>query len=206
MQIIDNGSKKSLGQHGYCGQYYKEKVHYVSISNNITIFVKGFEGVQKKNDWNLSVRYKFIPKLVLETDTNDGVVSNDSNCEYYFDNCDATKCVVRSPNFPAMYPRNMSCTYYIKQTRIPWGKHALIQLSQHNPYKMMIRYRSYHWPVTVDNEPKLWTDCDADIIKVHDGSTVSDPIIAQFCDSGPLEPIVSRGSRLTIAFQSLHFA
>lgn len=208
MQIVEGNSISIFdGKHGYCGQYYKEKVHYLSHSNNITIWVTGFEGHQKKRyNWYLSVRYKFIKNLPIEDDRNHGITLNQSACEYYLTNCDTSNCVVRSPNFPGMYPRNLFCKYIIRQIDIPVGKHALIEISQRNPFKMMVRYRSYHWPVTVDDEPKLWTDCDADIVTVHDGSSTADPILAQFCDSGPLEPLISRGPQMTIAFRSVNFA
>ena len=36
-----------------------------------------------------------------------------TQCNYKLDNCSQRKCVVRSPHYPGLYPRNLACSYHI---------------------------------------------------------------------------------------------
>lgn len=52
-------------------------------------------------------------------------------CSRIFSDCDQQKsCRLQSPNFPGLYPRNLTCYYAVRQHAIPEGKYALIGIQQ----------------------------------------------------------------------------
>lgn len=51
-------------------------------------------------------------------------------CSRIFSDCDRNKCRLQSPNFPGLYPRNLTCYYAVRQHPVPSNKHALISIRQ----------------------------------------------------------------------------
>ena len=53
-----------------------------------------------------------------------GRLVHNSQCHYKLDNCSQRKCLVRSPHYPGMYPRNLTCSYhvFVLPSEIPSGK------------------------------------------------------------------------------------
>lgn len=51
-------------------------------------------------------------------------------CSRIFSDCDKKACRLQSPNFPGVYPRNLTCYYAVRQHEVPPGKHALIIMRQ----------------------------------------------------------------------------
>ena len=49
-----------------------------------------------------------------------------TQCDYKLDNCSQRKCLVRSPHYPGLYPRNLTCSYHIfvLPGEVPSGKQA----------------------------------------------------------------------------------
>jgi len=45
-------------------------------------------------------------------------------CSRIFSDCDKKHCRLQSPNFPGVYPRNLTCYYAVRQHEIPPGKSA----------------------------------------------------------------------------------
>lgn len=60
-------------------------------------------------------------------------------CDRVLDRCDTRPCRVQSPNFPGVYPRNVTCYYRIEQRGVPRGKHALLAVRQRNTHKIHIK-------------------------------------------------------------------
>lgn len=48
------------------------------------------------------------------------------------ENCSKKPCKIQSPNYPGIYPRNVSCHYRVREKNVPEGKHALITVRQAN--------------------------------------------------------------------------
>nr|CAI5855401.1 unnamed protein product [Callosobruchus analis] len=48
-------------------------------------------------------------------------------CSRIFSDCDRKHCRLQSPNFPGIYPRNLTCYYAVRQHEIPPGKWARLQ-------------------------------------------------------------------------------
>lgn len=61
-------------------------------------------------------------------------------CSRIFSDCDKKHCRLQSPNFPGVYPRNLTCYYAVRQHEVPTGKHALITVRQ--PKGQLIYIRS----------------------------------------------------------------
>lgn len=64
-------------------------------------------------------------------------------CSRIFSDCDRNECRLQSPNFPGMYPRNLTCYYAIRQQSIPPNKHALISIRQKNGQLLSIQSIQY---------------------------------------------------------------
>jgi len=61
-------------------------------------------------------------------------------CSRIFSNCDKKRCVLQSPNYPGLYPRNLTCYYAIRQHAIPYGQQALISITQ--PYSRLVSIKT----------------------------------------------------------------
>lgn len=61
-------------------------------------------------------------------------------CSRIFSNCDKKRCVLQSPNYPGLYPRNLTCYYAIRQHAIPYGHQALISITQ--PYSRLVSIKT----------------------------------------------------------------
>lgn len=48
-------------------------------------------------------------------------------------------CRIRSPNFPGMYPRNLTCKYHIHHRPPPTGLHAMLVIRQPVGQKMYLK-------------------------------------------------------------------
>jgi hypothetical protein len=59
---------------------------------------------------------------------------SDSRCR-----CDSRACRLQSPNYPGVYPRNVTCYYRVEQKRAPPGHRALLAVSQRNSHKIHIK-------------------------------------------------------------------
>lgn len=61
-------------------------------------------------------------------------------CSRIFSDCDKKRCVLQSPNYPGLYPRNLTCYYAIRQHSIPYGHQALISITQ--PYSRLVSIKT----------------------------------------------------------------
>ena len=63
-------------------------------------------------------------------------------CSRLFTDCDRKTCRLQSPNFPGIYPRNLTCYYAVRQHEVPEGKQALIAVRQPEGQLVAIRSQS----------------------------------------------------------------
>ena len=63
-------------------------------------------------------------------------------CSRIFSDCDRKPCRLQSPNFPGVYPRNLTCYYAVRQHDVPPGKQALIVVRQPKGQLVAIRSQS----------------------------------------------------------------
>lgn len=70
------------------------------------------------------------PILGIAPDYHLGDLISGTYCSRIFSDCDRRACRLQSPNFPGVYPRNLTCYYAVRQHDVPPGKHALITVRQ----------------------------------------------------------------------------
>ncbi|XP_033606214.1 uncharacterized protein LOC111861304, partial [Cryptotermes secundus] len=132
-------------------------------------------------------------------------------CSRLFTDCDRKACRLQSPNFPGIYPRNLTCYYAVRQHEVPEGKQALIAVRQPKGQLVAIRSQSaLYGPSSQQQqhrsrELKVWSECDdvQDYVTVYDGYTTRDAILLKFCGGGePVPEAVSSGPELLVEFTS----
>uniref|UniRef100_W8C8T0 CUB domain-containing protein n=1 Tax=Ceratitis capitata TaxID=7213 RepID=W8C8T0_CERCA len=140
-------------------------------------------------------------------------------CSRIFSDCDRKACRLQSPNFPGIYPRNLTCYYAVRQHEVPHGKHAMILVKQTKGNLIWISSQdtgtnSKPPPSTVEKEKKFeprlktWSECDniQDYVTVYDGYTTRDPIVLKFCGGGQAVPqATSSGPELLVEFTTSPF-
>lgn len=138
-------------------------------------------------------------------------------CSRIFTNCDKKACRLQSPNFPGIYPRNLTCYFAVRQHDVPPGKHAFIVISQPKGNLVWISTEAATGLVasaTSDKDKKYrprlhtWNECDSiqDYITVYDGYTTRDPVILKLCGGGEAVPAaISSGPELLVEFTTSPF-
>ncbi|KAK7085285.1 hypothetical protein SK128_027934 [Halocaridina rubra] len=130
-----------------------------------------------------------------------------SFCDKYFENCDKKNCKLQSPNFPGMYPRNLTCYFHIRQTRIPDGKVALVSVLQRNPHLIYIKDKNTPH-MSKERQLAVGNACHTlhDYLVIFDGNTTRAPVLAQICKGGaPLSAITASGPDLLLLFHASPF-
>lgn len=126
-------------------------------------------------------------------------------CSRIFSDCDRRRCRLQSPNFPGVYPRNLTCYYAVRQHEVPPDKHALITVRQTKGQLISIRSQAALYGTVSTRELKVWNACDdvQDYVTVYDGYTTRDPVILKFCGGGEAVPeAVSSGHELLVEFST----
>lgn len=121
-----------------------------------------------------------------------GEVVPGSYCSRNFYDCYRNKCKIQSPNYPGMYPRNVTCFYSIRQKVVPKCKHAMISIKQINNFKLQIkRSLADHQGLTpniVDNSSDSATHSEEDARQTYLDSTSLDHYYLEFRDNAPAHP------------------
>uniref|UniRef100_A0A336KH36 CSON011022 protein n=1 Tax=Culicoides sonorensis TaxID=179676 RepID=A0A336KH36_CULSO len=135
-------------------------------------------------------------------------------CSRIFSDCDKKACRLQSPNFPGVYPRNLTCYYAVRQHEVPPGKHALIIMRQPKGNLIWINSETQATIKSKSDKDKFvpkihtWDECDnvQDYVTVYDGYTTRDPIIMKFCGGGQALPAsISSGPELLVEFTTSPF-
>lgn len=102
--------------------------------------------IQQEIPFEFRIRYKFLSQseAVVRYGTSSdlfdlGRVSPGTYCTRQFEECYRNKCRLQSPNYPGMYPRNVTCYWTIRQKTVPTCKHAMIAVSQDNSHKSLVK-------------------------------------------------------------------
>lgn len=102
--------------------------------------------IQQEIPFEFRIRYKFLSQseaVVRYGSSSDlfdlGRVSPGTYCTRQFEECYRNKCRLQSPNYPGMYPRNVTCYWTIRQKTVPTCKHAMISVSQENSHKSLVK-------------------------------------------------------------------
>ncbi|KAG8242076.1 hypothetical protein J6590_072970 [Homalodisca vitripennis] len=131
-------------------------------------------------------------------------------CSRVFTDCNRKDCRLQSPNYPGVYPRNLTCYYAIRQQEVPPGKYALISVRQPKGQLVNIRsqaalYARANQQPNQSRQLKVWKDCDEvqDYVTVYDGYTTRDPVLLKFCGGGVAVPeAISSTHELLVEFST----
>ncbi|XP_026688644.1 LOW QUALITY PROTEIN: uncharacterized protein LOC103523051 [Diaphorina citri] len=197
MQISELGRPYTGGS--WCGAASSYAVYYTETSTvTITVRLHHF-GVHNTTPFEFALRYKFLRNeeaaarfgtatAVIER----GEVVPGSYCSRNFYDCYRNKCKIQSPNYPGMYPRNVTCFYSIRQKVVPKCKHAMISIKQINNFKLQIkRSLTDHQGLTpniVDNSSDSATHSEEDARQTYLDSTSLDHYYLEFRDNAPAHP------------------
>lgn len=128
----------------------KKNVHFPPISPRTlpaspTTKRDNFQGLPAETDTILHFFFVVVfatnsprygaPNELLEL----GRVTPGTYCTRQYDECYRKKCRLQSPNYPGMYPRNVTCYWTIRQKVVPTCKHAMVAISQENEHKALVK-------------------------------------------------------------------
>lgn len=216
MQIAE--LSRPLGQGFWCGTSWGSNVYY-SETSAVTLLLRVFNLTESPTDDNqggpnaeeavlLRLSYRFLRRtqaiLRYGPPYNPyylGKAIRRTFCDKYFDDCDSKPCRLQSPNFPGLYPRNLTCQYKVHQTTAPPGKVALVQVKQDNPHLVYVKDRnSPH--LKRDRQLALDDNCNVlqDFLVIYDGNTTDAPVIMKICKGGPLSSVTASGPNILVAF------
>ncbi|CAG9759748.1 unnamed protein product [Ceutorhynchus assimilis] len=140
LQITESNRPQVGGS--WCGTSWGPVMYY-SETKSIIIHVNLYKLSKIENGYNFDYRmeYKFLRKkaaivryggsppilffnVSLPTTTPEpeyylGELIAGTYCSRIFSDCDKKHCRLQSPNFPGIYPRNLTCYYAVRQHEIP---------------------------------------------------------------------------------------
>ena len=209
---------RPLGQGFWCGTSWGSNVYY-SETSAVNLILRVFNLTETPSSENqggpnveeavlLRLSYRFFRKseAVLRYGSPRrpfylGKTVRRTFCDRFFENCDQKICKLQSPNFPGIYPRNLTCSFIVHQPTSPPGKVALVRIKQDNPHMVYIKDRnSPH--LKRDRQLALEENCDVlhDFVVVHDGNSTKSPILLKACKGGQLSPITASGPDILVYF------
>ena len=92
----------------------------------------------------------------------------------------ATNGTVQSPSYPQRYPRNVICSYFIKNP-IP-------------RYRIRIKFNNF--------ELQGGSSCQYDYVEVYDGESTQSRILGTYCGTSTPPTLIATGNRVLVVFKS----
>ncbi|XP_046614691.1 uncharacterized protein LOC124302497 isoform X1 [Neodiprion virginianus] len=209
MTIREIGRPPTGGQ--WCGSAWGYTVYYSETpSINLTLFLSRLseQGVGYNFDFKLS--YKFLRRSEAHLRYGNstmatwrGELVNGTYCDRILTRCDTRACRLQSPNYPGVYPRNVTCYYRVEQMRAPPGHRALLAVSQRNSHKIHIKDQI----VKYDRSQRIlrvWDQCNVvqDYLTVYDGGSTSDRVLVRLCGGDAVPDIVSSHNTMLLEFHT----
>ncbi|XP_053648958.2 uncharacterized protein [Cherax quadricarinatus] len=222
MQIEELSRPLNAGY--WCGASWGHNVYY-SETSAVTVMLRVFNRLEEDPQANpaafspqesimLRISYRFFRKeravLRYGAPYNPSYRGEDipnSFCDKNFENCDKKNCKIQSPNYPGLYPRNLTCHYHVRQTRVPDGKLPLIRIYQRNPHLIYIKDRNAPH-LSRERQMRVGSACHVlhDYLVAFDGSSTRAAVLATLCKGGaPLSGITSSGPDLFLVFHASPF-
>ncbi|CAH2090673.1 unnamed protein product [Euphydryas editha] len=212
MQLSELGRPFTGGS--WCGSAEGVALYY-SETATVTVSVKLFR-TRLGEPFGFRLRYKFLAQRdaivrfgALEAPLERGAVSPGTYCTRTYEECHRKSCRLQSPNYPGMYPRNVTCYWSLRQKDIPTCKHAMISVRQEYSHKMQIK-RSISMASLnkTGRAVRAWRECtgERDRLIFYDGASTDDPVLVEYCGGDWLPPVTSRGPEMLVAFHSSPFS
>ncbi|KAK9883390.1 hypothetical protein WA026_001565 [Henosepilachna vigintioctopunctata] len=191
----------------WCGSAWGYSVYYSETSNvNMTLMLSKLSQQESSGyAFEFKLSYKFLrlsdARIRYGNATRKsyrGKLAVGTYCDRLLEGCSKRSCRIQSPNYPGIYPRNVSCHFKVRERNVPAGKHALISVRQDN----------FHYKESVpkfdnsDKAFKIWDQCNMmqDYIEILDGWGASATMLAHLCSGETMPQIVSSGPELMIKF------
>lgn len=200
----------------WCGSSNMHNVYYSETNTvSVTIHVpeKQYNMIIEDKEFRTRVLYKFLlsaEAVVRYGPWNSakylGFARPSSICDKVFDSCDRRKCRIQSPNYPGMYPRNITCQYVIRQATVPYGRHALVSVGQPQTGHVHIR----HTDATKCDKTlqlRLGSECDVvgDTLNIYEMDKDKKRLLLRFCGGGIVPRVTASGAELLLVFQTSAF-
>ncbi|XP_023246142.1 uncharacterized protein LOC106639496 [Copidosoma floridanum] len=206
MSISEEGRPPTGGQ--WCGSAWGYTVYYSETrSINLTLYLSWLPGQGNNYNFDFKLSYKFLKRSEAHLrygnssmSTWRGELVNATYCDRVFTRCDQRACRLQSPNYPGVYPRNVTCYYRIEQKRAPPGHRALLAVSQRNSHKIHIKDQVNKYD-TSRRTLRVWDQCNVvqDYLTVYDGGSTSDRVLVRLCGGDAVPDVV--GSRDTMLLE-----
>ncbi|XP_066996199.1 uncharacterized protein [Anabrus simplex] len=214
MQLSELGRPFTGGS--WCGSSSGYAVYY-SETSTVTASIKLFPSpLHADTPFEFQLRYKFVGRdeAVVRFGSagaplERGEVVPGTYCSRNFYECYRKRCRLQSPNYPGMYPRNVTCYLTLRQKTVPNCKHAMISVRQDSEHKVQIKravnLASFNKTGRI---LRAWRDCtgERDHLIFYDGASTDDPVLVKFCGGDWLPRVVSRGPEMLVAFHSSPFS
>lgn len=138
---------------------------------NVLLFL--LQGIGYTFDFKLNYRFlrraEASLRFGLSNDVERGVLVPGTYCDRVFTRCDVRKCRLQSPNFPGVYPRNVTCRYVVVQQRVPDGAHATVTVRQPDSRRVHVKDRIVQYERS-QRVLRLGDQCNV----IHDHLTIYD--------------------------------
>lgn len=214
MQLTEMGRPYTGGS--WCGSSTGYAVYY-SETSTVTVSIKLFHSPHHAaSPFEFRLRYKFVShdEAIVRFGSvgaplERGEVVPGTYCSRNYYECYRKRCRLQSPNYPGMYPRNVTCYLTLRQKTIPNCKHAMISVRQESEHKMQIKRAVTMASLNKTGRAlRAWRDCtgERDHLIFYDGSSTDDPVLVKFCGGDWLPKVVSRGPEMLVAFHSSPFS
>ncbi|XP_041987452.1 uncharacterized protein LOC121739170 [Aricia agestis] len=212
MQLSELGRPFTGGS--WCGSADGAALYY-SETATVTVSVKLFRA-RLGEPFGFRLQYKFLAQRdaivrfgAAEAPLERGAVSPGTYCTRTYEECHRKPCRLQSPNYPGMYPRNVTCYWSLRQKDIPTCKHAMISVRQEFSHKMQIK-RSISMASLnkTGRAVRAWRECtgERDRLIVYDGASTDDPVLVEYCGGDWLPRVTARGPEMLVAFHSSPFS
>ncbi|KYN07633.1 Cubilin [Cyphomyrmex costatus] len=209
MTIREEGRPATGGQ--WCGSAWGYTVYYSETpSINLTLYLLRLseQGIGYNFDFKLS--YKFLRRSEAHLrygnssmSTWRGELVNGTYCDRVLTKCDTRACRLQSPNYPGVYPRNVTCYYRVEQNRAPVGHRALLAVSQRNSHKIHIKDQVVKYDRS-QRVLRVWDQCNVvqDYLTVYDGGSTSDRVLVRLCGGDAVPDIISSHNTMLLEFHT----
>ncbi|XP_031849407.2 uncharacterized protein LOC116434797 isoform X1 [Nomia melanderi] len=209
MTIREEGRPATGGQ--WCGSAWGYTVYYSETpSINLTLYILRLSEQGSGYNFDFKLSYKFLRRSEAHLrygnssmSTWRGELVNGTYCDRVLTKCDTRACRLQSPNYPGVYPRNVTCYYRVEQNRAPPGHRALLAVSQRNSHKIHIKDQD----VKYDRSQRIlrvWDECNVvqDYLTVYDGGSTSDKVLVRLCGGDAVPDIVSSHNTMLLEFHT----